>query len=235
MAGQKLIVGDQVRTIVTFTDADSIVVDAAFSSNIAGGTKYTIAFGTVNMPPHFGGIVGDFSFSTESAKPEVPNVGEANFRRFESTEPEKTGRPEIACIIPKDSLDTNYPDNPSGFQTVFWPAPDAAYILKYKYVAVQGDENESSAATFLGGAQHSETILSSCLAIAEEYAETPSTRYRELFLQRLGASIMLDRRMTSPDNFGANIDRSDNRGSFRKHGGQYSVRYYDIDGQEVGP
>ena len=60
-----------------------------------------------------------------------------------------------------------------------------------------------------GGAQHCETILASCLAVAEEYGETPSTRYRELFIQRLMASIAVDSQGWTAENLGQNVDNSD--------------------------
>ena len=188
-----------------------------------------------NLPAQFGGLVGDITFSAETAKSPIENVGEANFRRIQSEDPDKKGRPSVCCVMPKDAADTEYPDNPTAFTLHMWPTPDAVYALEYKYVAIQGDEEDSPTATFLGGVQHSETILTSCLSIAEEYAETPSTRYRESFMIRLAASIMLDRRMNTPDNFGPNLDRSDIRGQYRKHSTDYTVSYFDIDGNQVGP
>lgn len=188
-----------------------------------------------DLPAHFGGLVGDMSFPTEQSKPPVENVGEANFRIIQTEEPNRKDRPSVCCIVPKDAANTEYPDNPTQFQLYLWPKPDKAYTLRYKYIAIQGDESESANDTFLGGAQHSETILASCLSIAEEYVETPNSRYRELFSQRLAASILLDGRANSPDNFGPNVDRSDMRGQFRRHTDDYTVRYYDIDGNQVGP
>jgi len=70
---------------------------------------------------------------------------------------------------------------------------------------------------FPGGQQHSETILSSCLAVAEEYAETPSTRYRQLFQERLAASISIDGQGTTAGILGRNLDRSDGQGTFNKY------------------
>jgi hypothetical protein len=68
-----------------------------------------------------------------------------------------------------------------------------------------------------GGAQHAETIVASCLSIAEEYGETPSTRYRELFMQRLMASIAIDGQGYTSENLGQNLDHSDGPSSFNKH------------------
>ena len=74
-----------------------------------------------------------------------------------------------------------------------------------------------------GGTQHAETILASCLAICEAYGETPSSRYRELFVERLGASIAIDSQGVTAENLGRNIDRSDGPLSFNKY------RFADFD------
>lgn len=68
-----------------------------------------------------------------------------------------------------------------------------------------------------GGAQHAETILASCLAIAEEYGETPSTRYRDLFVQRLVSSIAIDGQGYSAENLGQNLDHSDGPAQVNKY------------------
>lgn len=188
-----------------------------------------------SLPAHFGGLVGSLTFSGETAKTPVENVGEANFRMIEAEAPDREARPSVCCIVPADAADTEYPDAPTRFTLNLWPTPDAVYTLQYRYIAIQGDEDEASTATFLGGAQHSETILASCLSIAEEYVETPSSRYRELFNARLAASILLDSRANMPDNFGPNLDRSDIRGQYRRHSTDYTVSYFDIDGNPVGP
>ena len=68
-----------------------------------------------------------------------------------------------------------------------------------------------------GGAQHAEAIVASCLSIAEEYGETPSTRYRELFVQRLMASIAIDGQGYTSENLGQNLDHSDGPSSYNKY------------------
>lgn len=67
-----------------------------------------------------------------------------------------------------------------------------------------------------GGTQHSETILASCLAICEAYGETPSSRFRELFVERLSASIAIDSQGVTAQNLGQNLDHSDNPSSFNR-------------------
>lgn len=70
---------------------------------------------------------------------------------------------------------------------------------------------------FPGGQQHSETILASCLAVAEEYGETPSTQYRQLYQERLAASISIDGQGTTAGILGRNLDRSDSQGTYNKY------------------
>tara|TARA_R110000868_G_scaffold37036_3_gene131076 strand:+ start:5610 stop:6620 length:1011 start_codon:yes stop_codon:yes gene_type:complete len=235
MIGRMFHSGSQVRKITAFTDGTHITLDRAVDSTISAGTSYKILANSYSLPVTFGGIVGDMSFFSETGKSPIQNIGEANFRRVESEDPSVSSRPSVCCVIPADDTSGEYPDNPTRFKMYLWPNPDAIYAMRYKYVAIQGDEDDSPAGTFLGGVQHSETILTSCLSIAEEYAETPSSRYRELFLQRLSASIMMDRRMNTPDNLGKNLDRSDMQGQYRKHSSDYTVSYFDINGNQVGP
>ena len=235
MIGRMFHYGDEVRKVSAFIDGTHITLDRAVSATVATGTTYKILAGSYALPVVFGGLVGDVSFFSETNKSPVRNVGEANFRRIEVSDPAKADRPSVCCVIPADETSGEDPDNPTRFTMHLWPSPDSAYAMRYKYVAIQGDEDDLPAGTFLGGVQHSETILTSCLSIAEEYAETPSTRYRELFLQRLSASVMMDQRMNTPDNLGQNLDRSDTGGQFRRHRDDYTVSYFDIDGNQVGP
>jgi hypothetical protein len=75
----------------------------------------------------------------------------------------------------------------------------------------------------LGGMAHYETILVSCLAVAEEYGDTPSSKYRELFMQRLAASVMADRTGMYAGNLGYNGDNSDPLG--RRQVRDFTVTY----------
>ena len=50
------------------------------------------------------------------------------------------------------------------------------------------------------------------MVIAEEFGDTPSSKYRELFMQRLTASVMADRTGMYASNLGYNGDNSDNIG-----------------------
>lgn len=119
------------------------------------------------------------------------------------------GLPAVFAIEPME-----WPDNLSNTEQTFhlrvYPWPQEKLTL---YADVQLDITDhsllQSAGLPLGGAVHYETILVSCLAIAEEFGDTPSSKYRELFMQRLAASVMADRNQIYPSIFGYNGDASD--------------------------
>ena len=64
----------------------------------------------------------------------------------------------------------------------------------------------------LGGQLHTETILASCLSVAEQVIIPNSPhRYRENYLARLRASVELDRQAYTTENLGYNGDPSDHK------------------------
>lgn len=92
-----------------------------------------------------------------------------------------------------------------------YPIPDAAYRLRYVMVN-EPDQLDNDAEVPLGGVLHAETILASCLSIAEQviFPSSPH-RYREHYLARLRASVELDRQAYTTENLGYNGDPSDHK------------------------
>ena len=101
---------------------------------------------------------------------------------------------------------------PAGAVIVLCGAPD----INAQAFLVQSD-------VLPGGAQHAETILASCLAICEAYGETPASRYRELFIERLGASIAIDSQGVTAQNLGQNLDHSDGSSPFSRRFADFNV------------
>ena len=58
---------------------------------------------------------------------------------------------------------------------------------------------------------HSETILESCLAIAEQRLENSSGIHTQKFQERLAASCAMDRQLQTPDTMGYNGDQSNQK------------------------
>ncbi len=76
-------------------------------------------------------------------------------------------------------------------QVIFAPAPDAAYSISYRYSIVPSDIDDVNIYP-LGGVEHGETILQSCLAAAEMKQHDQAGPHYQRFLERLSASIRLD-------------------------------------------
>ena len=77
-----------------------------------------------------------------------------------------------------------------------------------------------------GGTQHAETILASCLAVCEAYGETASSRFRELFVERLVASIAIDSQGVTAQILGQNLDHSDGPSLNRLRFADFDVTVY---------
>jgi hypothetical protein len=98
--------------------------------------------------------------------------------------------------------------NGQRFQLMLWPTPDAAYTVSYRYHALPAKLTASYPYP-LGGEAHAETILASCLAVAEARQENNAGIHAANFMQRLQASIAYDKQINTPDVAGYNRDASD--------------------------
>jgi len=113
-------------------------------------------------------------------------VDEASLRQLEQTAP-KSDLPRYAAVRPKRSEG----DGVQRWEVLFYPTPNDNRTLHYRY-AVAPPPISADRKWPYGGKQHAETILQSCLAVAEEReakAQGPATAR---FMERLAASIQLD-------------------------------------------
>lgn len=181
----------------------------------------TLASGahTVALPDDFGGIEGPITLSSDSAQVpwEIPINLDINLNQMYSVTPDATGRPMYAAI---QWLKGTSPQAGQRAQLLVYPIADAAYTLQVCYYILP-DYLSGQLPYAYGGAQHAETILESCLAIAEQRLDDSSGVHSEKFRERLAASISLDRR-SKPQNLGYNADRSD--GYYARHDRHYLGR-----------
>ena len=112
--------------------------------------------------------------------------------------------PKLAAIRPISSDGSNG----QRFQLMLYPKPDKAYTLSYRYHALPG-KIDSSYPYPKGGAAHAETILESCLAVAEARMDNNAGIHAAAFQNRLNASIAYDKLMHTPERMGYNGDGSD--------------------------
>lgn len=158
---------------------------------------------TVDMPPGFAMLDGPMFYrpSTTAMGPAVQEVSEQHILG-QLAQVERTGQPtEVACRVKSpDAQGTRY-------ELLFWPIPDDAYEISFKYRAspalLQADEDYP-----LGGAIHAQTIIEACMAAAEELRGVKGL-HGKLFRERLAASVARDQQAASPETLGYGYDRSD--------------------------
>lgn len=157
---------------------------------------------TYNLPDDYGAIQGRMTFPANSGicyRP-IQIVSEEMIREYAQRDTNNT-RPRCAAIRPKPF------DGTSGqrWQILFWPVPDAAYTLSYRYQANPA-QLSTDAPYPLGGMKHAETIIESCLSVAESRMNDElgihSANYQRLLL----ASIQQDRMNHTPHTYGYNSD-----------------------------
>ena len=158
---------------------------------------------TYDMPDFFAAFEGDLNFDPSAdVFHTIQRVGIGNIRDQLQVENTLQTRPSKVAIQPKQS------DGTLGqrFQAVFAPTPDATYLLSYRMV-LQPQALTALNPYPLGGGWHAETILESCLAVAEARFQDEMTTHQTLFKQKLADSISADSRDFQPENLGYNSDK----------------------------
>ena len=157
-----------------------------------------------DMPVDFGGIKGNMTYEPSEANYPIVVVGETQIRKLRQNRGDETDNPKFVGIRPK-SIDGSVSQR---FEAVFWPKPNAANNISYRYYVIPAMITNDLPYPY-GGAVHSETILESCLAIAEQRLNDSKGLHWDKFMERLAASIQYDLKTSCPDYFGYNGDNSD--------------------------
>lgn len=160
------------------------------------------------LPDDFAGLEGPlrlFGASVGSWRIEV--VDEILVRQRHEEVPDKRGRPEVVAVQTLKGTTTNAANR---YQLNFYPYADADYRVQFQYYVNPNAISPTYPYPY-GGAQHAETILAACRAAAEwkKYGERGAEH--AMFVERLAASIALDRR-NKAQVIGVNRDPSYNRG-----------------------
>lgn len=158
---------------------------------------------TVQLPEDFGGVEGNLTISSDQATDPIKLVNEGQIRQQYAACPSTTGKPQLASIRPLKGTSGKGQKK----ELYVWPTADDDYTLDVTYYILP-DVLQNSFPNPYGGAQHAETILESCLAIAEQRLDDAKGVHWEQFRERLLASISADRKM-KPQTLGYNADRSD--------------------------
>lgn len=176
-------------------------------ATVAGQQSY-------RLPDDFGAMMGSRLTRTSRHHVQGPLlVSDYHYRSVVESSTLRAGDPAIATIRPRTAagveetmtvtpieslLGSTWFDASAGVTVptrhdlFLFPVPDAVATYQYQYHAIQ-DAVASALDHPAGAAMHGETILASCLAIAEEYVVSPTTQYRQMFRERLASSIGVDR------------------------------------------
>jgi len=189
---------------------------------VADKNRYT-------LPMDFGGIEGDLHYETDAdtklrnVRVRVTSISEINEAERQQKW-EGTGVPHLAAIEPRELIGSS--STSTRYVLRLYPTPDAVYSMRMRYnafgpsVSVDGDDDHGTNRYLPGSAQHAETIVSSCLCIAEQIADSRNrnSRMQDQYQRRLAASIMLDRRGTAPESVGVMTDPANYRTNvYRPH------------------
>lgn len=159
----------------------------------------------VMLPIGFGGVEGSMNLITEQGG--VPGLVKVTggVRARYAVQPNATGRPVWGEIEPLRNMGK---DHGQRWQLILWPESSADYTLEF-YHSIAGEMLTGELPYAYGGAEHSETIQASCLAVWEHRIEDlyPGPKLRH-WMDRLAVSISKDREK-KPQTLGYNGDRSD--------------------------
>jgi hypothetical protein len=156
-----------------------------------------------DLPEDFGALDSPLTYApgTNVLYPDVRVVGEQHVRRLLQASVQANGRPTRAATRVK----TGIQEGGTRYEIVFWPVPDDAYSLQYRYQVSPGD----NLSVVHGGSPHMQTVLEACLCEADAMMNKRYRQHEERFLERLTASVHYDQSLASPKTLGYNRDRSD--------------------------
>jgi hypothetical protein len=143
-----------------------------------------------DLPDLCGRVLGDFTFEPELHARPVIAVSEHRIQAMNG-HTDVQGIPQVFAVRSKN--DTTKTSG-QRLEVVWFPIPDKVYTLRYRYESYSGKLTEALPYP-LGGMRHSETILESCLAIAEQRANDERGLHWDRFVSLLVSSMQMDRKL----------------------------------------
>jgi len=143
-----------------------------------------------DLPDDFGRLIDGFVFASGSQYiPILSDVGEGRIRRLRAQD-NQTGRPTMAAVRIKSGTGRVGQRR----EVMWWPTPDDAYTVSYRYESFAGVLDSKTYKYPLGAMKHGETLKASCLAVAEATADDNQGIHWNRFISQLASSIIRDRR-----------------------------------------
>jgi hypothetical protein len=165
----------------------------------------TLASGAtgLDLPDDFGSVSGSIlvSESGQTGGWELPVEGIGVVLKMRAEDSDSTGSPVHVAISPQRGTGVAEGQR---YRLEVWPTADAAYTLQMEMVLLQSALTGARPYAY-GGAAHSETILESCLSIAEQRVNNEFGVHTQKYQERLAASIAFDQKL-KPAHLGYNGD-----------------------------
>ena len=190
-------------TISGYTSGTVVTLSSTASAEASGDTFTISSQRDYDLPDNFGAIHGKITYSSTNNYSSIPIIGEGQIRDLRRGAT-ITSFPTHCAIRPKTTDGTNG----QRFEIMFYPAPDASYVLSYAYTPLT-DVLDATYKYPYGGEIHGETILCSCLAVAEQRLEDQKGVKWQDFMDKLQTSIDLDRKNWTPETLGYNHNNSE--------------------------
>jgi len=190
-----------VRSVISST---VIVVEGDAGGEAADDTYTMTANGSYRMPDDFGGIYGDMHFDPDSGVRLTCVERPLGTVRALLQRDDTPGTPRyfaLATIVPTALQGQRW-------NVLLYPIADGNYPMTFRFVP-NPDAIGLSFPYPYGGPAHAETISASCLAMAELDLNRVRGERWQYFMERLAASIQLDREIYQPKRLGVMVDRSD--------------------------
>ena len=225
--GQVVVSGNSYSVSTRNSDTGLTLDDT--SVTVAAGTSYTLTRPNMDLPDNFGGLDDEFSYQPMTGKAPLTVTSEYEIKRYRASMSWTGSHPRECAIRP---LPRTTEAIGQRFEVLFWPDPDAAYRLEYRYKVIQNTLDASNKYP-LGGGLHSETIQAAMLASAERWLDPAPAVFakREHFMEALASSVAMDAQANAADNLGYNEDKNWQRryriSSTNRHrdGGSWTVSY----------
>ena len=149
----------------------------------------TLASGDADydLPTDFGGDLTSATFSSADALDSLTQITEEHYRQLQSSDA-KAGTPTYYAVRPKSTAG----DAIQQWEILFYPTPNAIKTVLVRYAVTPPPLTSTNPYPY-GGPAHSETILESCLAVAEERKRDASAAHRNRFAALLMASVQHDK------------------------------------------
>jgi len=141
------------------------------------------------LPSDFGSLVGRFTYAASDGFGPIGNTSEQivrELRQYSSA----SGRPSMCAI--------RWRAQTSGLnqlqEALFYPIPDAVYVLSYKYAVLAGRLQKTNPYP-LGGPRVSQLLIEACKAIGESVKDGTGTQGPQwnVFRENLLAAIQMDK------------------------------------------